>query len=613
MRRENGSLRSRGGRRPFSEEVSVMFRRSKQQKLPYRKKVLIAFFLITTCLLGMFALFSFAKFSNEAKRTMLRSMQDNLDNMTVSIEQAVSDTDYILSSVHADKNVQAALSVRDGDMSQYSAMAAKLQYSLLNSDIFRRRAKSVQLFSFDSSGYPNYTGSSIYSNLLYNCAVVSEQAWYKETLKAKGTTCWFYNTEDPLAGENTLFATRCVVRITAPSEQIGMIRVVIRTRDMSRLLHASAFEGGAAALCIDGHYLTEDGTELPEESGLRRTFDEMLEAGENSVSGGAYVAACRDIPGTQWKVFLAVPARTVRAASYDYLLLTLGVVFLLALLAFLFSHMLSAYLLRPINDLCSHMDEFNTRLQLDVPQDSDEEISRLYSSFNAMSKKIDGLIAREKSIEKQKQAAEMRALQAQINPHFIYNTLESIRALAIRSHADSVVEMTTAFGTFLRGSLNYGRHYTTIQDELTHVRAYVEIQKIRFQNAFSFTCTADPRVQNYLIPNLTVQPLIENCILHGLDDLDGPGLIELDCRPEGEQIVLSVSDNGCGADLAELERLSQTQPADMDENRYYCLRNIRIRLEHFFQHAELHFSINDWGGLTVTIRFEQKLTVQDPD
>lgn len=120
-----------------------MFRRSKQQKLPYRKKVLIAFFLITTCLLGMFALFSFAKFSNEAKRTMLRSMQDNLDNMTVSIEQAVSDTDYILSSVHADKNVQAALSVRDGDMSQYSAMAAKLQYSLLNSDIFRRRAKSV--------------------------------------------------------------------------------------------------------------------------------------------------------------------------------------------------------------------------------------------------------------------------------------------------------------------------------------------------------------------------------------------------------------------------------------------------------------------------------------
>ena len=93
-----------------------MFRRSKQQKLPYRKKVLIAFFLITTCLLGMFALFSFAKFSNEAKRTMLRSMQDNLDNMTVSIEQAVSDTDYILSSVHADKNVQAALSVRDGEI-----------------------------------------------------------------------------------------------------------------------------------------------------------------------------------------------------------------------------------------------------------------------------------------------------------------------------------------------------------------------------------------------------------------------------------------------------------------------------------------------------------------
>lgn len=579
------------------------------KNIPFRKRLVFAFALILFLSLTLFAIFTIYKFTANANRQTLTSIQDNLQNMSAAVSQKVSDIDFVLSSVHADKNVQSALQLNTNEQNDYDTMSAMLQDSLLNSTIFRTRTKSVQLFSLKDYGYPTYSGKSLYNNIIYNSSTVSSERWYTQTLAADGKTCWFYNTQDLLVGKNTIFATRCVKRISNPAEQNGIIRAVISTSSFTSLLKASAFENSVVTLYMDGQYLTADGRDITQDDELFGICDSLSHRSGGTLTFKNYIAASQPVAGPGWQIILAVPLQTTRKNVLSFFYATFLVWIIVVAFSLVFCNLLSSFFSTPVNNLCRHMDEFSTRLELDVPRDSDEEISRLYNSFNAMVKKIDALIENEKRIEGQRRLAEIKTLQAQINPHFIYNTLESIKALAVKCHADDVVSITTSFGVFLRGSLNNGKHFTTLQKEIQHVCAYVDIQKIRYQNTFSFQTDIDASIEQYLVPNLILQPLVENCLTHAFFDIDYPGVILLEGNLEDGRIVLRVHDNGCGADTAELyEMLAPDWRGSSGDDRYYCLRNIRIRLENFFQHASIDFETNEDGGLTVILRFEPVAT-----
>ena len=165
-------------------------------------------------------------------------------------------------------------------------------------------------------------------------------------------------------------------------------------------------------------------------------------------------------------------------------------------------------------------------------------MGKLGESFNSMLNTIDSLITDVEDLYKKQKIFELKALQAQINPHFLYNTLDSIHWMARAHHAPDISKMVSALGTFFRHSLNKGNEYTTIENELNQISSYVSIQKIRFEDKFDVVYDIDENLLHCTIVKLTIQPLVENSIIHGFDEIEEGGMITIRIYPEDDIYLL---------------------------------------------------------------------------
>ncbi len=206
-----------------------------------------------------------------------------------------------------------------------------------------------------------------------------------------------------------------------------------------------------------------------------------------------------------------------------------------------------------------------------------DEIGDLGVSFNQMMGNIEKLMQMVEEEQQHKVKAQISALEAHINPHFLYNTLASMYWLAMAEGNHKVGQMAVALSNFFRLGLNKGKEFTTIEKEVEHVRSYLSIQKMRFGNKFEYHIQVDPEILQYQTIKLILQPLVENSLVHGIEGLPVPGLIKIFVFKAGERITFRVLDNGSGiANLAE-DGLSKIM------NSGYGLKNLKQRLNLYFE------------------------------
>lgn len=187
-----------------------------------------------------------------------------------------------------------------------------------------------------------------------------------------------------------------------------------------------------------------------------------------------------------------------------------------------------------------------------------DEIGELGSSFNNMVKEIDNLISLVQIEEKNKRIAEMNVLQAQIKPHFMYNTLDTIRWMAEEHNEEDIVEIIEAFTNLLRISLSKGKEIISVKEELSHVQSYLTIQKIRYEEKLDYNIEFDENILNYKIIKLILQPLVENAIYHGIKEKRGNGKIIINGRVEDDSLYFIVQDDGKGMEKEVLDKINKT-------------------------------------------------------
>ncbi|MBC8035189.1 MAG: sensor histidine kinase [Chitinophagaceae bacterium] len=260
------------------------------------------------------------------------------------------------------------------------------------------------------------------------------------------------------------------------------------------------------------------------------------------------------------------------------------VVFLLSVfLIIIISHFVSNTVVKPIRNLIRIMDNagddyrcaiFTTRY--------DDEIAHLSRTFNTMMKKINELILRIQQEEKAKREEEFKALQAQINPHFLYNTLDTIYWMAKTDNKDSIADIIADLAGFFRLSLNKGQEITTVANEIEHVRKYMCIQQVRMRNKFSFQISGDSHLMNLRIPKLILQPIVENSIIHGFNSISYQGVIDIRVEISAQSLLFTIEDNGKGMNEFHLTEWIENKDskATIEEQAGYALRNVdqRIRL-----------------------------------
>lgn len=273
---------------------------------------------------------------------------------------------------------------------------------------------------------------------------------------------------------------------------------------------------------------------------------EIQSAGDGYDKASNLLTCQTQIEKTGWTMVGVVSLDTLKMLErqlFEAVLLTGGLLFIAVLLiGILFTRRLST----PMADLERGMNEIEKLAEVRIRKNSFYEVELLAGNYNRMIHRIRILMDEISDKEKTLRHAELNALVSQINPHFLYNTLDTIVWMAEFNDSTRVIALTKSLAAFFRLSLSGGRELITVGDELEHVRQYLYIQKERYGDKLNYTIHAPEEVLDYTVPKIILQPIAENSIYHGIKPLDRPGQITITVQEEREKLIFTVSDNGAG-------------------------------------------------------------------
>lgn len=333
------------------------------------------------------------------------------------------------------------------------------------------------------------------------------------------------------------------------------------------------------------------------------------EAGRLACLGdGTYVEdtviySVQRVPGSPWRVVgVSYIDETVNESFWQMARIAVATAVLILFAALIVGWVLSRSLSRPLQQLETAMEQFE--------QDADHfafqsvrgtrEVQNLSDSFGHMVGRIQRLMTTVREEEVVLRKTELKALQAQINPHFLYNTLDSIAWMCERGKNADAVQMVHALARLFRISISRGHELIPIEKELQHAEAYLQIQKYRYKNQFTYHFTVDESCLHCLCNKITLQPIIENAIVHGLDLMVDSGHIEITVKPDGDDILLIVADDGIGMEPEQVAALLQNEPSDRTG---IGVKNVNDRLRIYFGAAYgISIVSAHYEGTTVTIR-----------
>lgn len=262
---------------------------------------------------------------------------------------------------------------------------------------------------------------------------------------------------------------------------------------------------------------------------------------------------------------------------------------------------------KPMEELCDYtMKLANGSLKVRAPKSNIREIRMLSDQYDQMVVRIGELIEHIKEEQELKRKTELKLLQAQINPHFLYNTLDTIVWLAEGKRHEEVVEMITALSSFLRMGLNNGRDFITVRGEEEHIKSYLQIQHFRYEDIMDYEIDFDEEIKEYSMLKLTLQPIVENALYHGIKNCRKKGFLKISGWQEKEDIFLRVEDNGIGMKPDELEKMQKLVlrgGEDVDQREGFGIANVAERIRLNFGRAYGLQMESEYGvGTKVTVK-----------
>ena len=325
---------------------------------------------------------------------------------------------------------------------------------------------------------------------------------------------------------------------------------------------------------------------------------------KGSFSRSGYLYIYQKIEG--WNYFLVsqIPLVELYRSSLKTMFILAGVILAMTFVALILSKMMIQKLYQPLEKVISKMDsvsagKIDTRINTEnMPPD----FTKLASGFNVMMDEIMKLMEEVKMEQHQLEQIKFNALQSQIQPHFLYNTLDCIHWQAIAQGNKEVSVMVKALAQYYRICLSKGKDIIPLQEELEHIKSYLVIQNMRYDNIIEAQIEVDDSYLCIQIPKMTLQPLVENSIYHGLKAKEGmKGSIHVSAKKTGEEVYILIEDTGTGMSEEAIEEMNSSI-TEYDDSFGYGVRNVNRRIQLLFgQKYGLRFQRNPVGGVTVEI------------
>ncbi|ROR27513.1 two-component system sensor histidine kinase YesM [Mobilisporobacter senegalensis] len=322
-----------------------------------------------------------------------------------------------------------------------------------------------------------------------------------------------------------------------------------------------------------------------------------------------YQIRCEYSDYTKWKIVGVFSQDEIMSSMYTMMYILIGILWVVLISIIIFSLKISQTITKPIIKLKKIMKKAESGdLSVRFNAYYQDEISELGRNFNHMIMRIEKLVQLVYIEQRNKRKAELKVLQEQIKPHFLYNTLDTISWMAREYEADDIVKLVDALTNMFRIGLSHGNDYIKIAEEIKYVSNYLYIQKIRYRSKLNYQIEVDESIENFEVPKLILQPLVENAIYHGIKTKRGEGnLLITALRLDRDSVRFCVEDDGSGMEEKTVEELNRllNQPTKLDDNQsfglFYIKERLRIRYGDYFS-VKVESRINEGTKIIITIR-----------
>ncbi len=576
-------------------------------KLKYKLLLFNSLLIIIT--LGILSYISYQESSKTLNAEVLYSTKQVFSQTDSFLSYKLSNIIDVSDALAVDSNLNEILSRDESDyelseqLKDFQNLSLNLSSFQNNDDIYR-----IRLFIPD---YMIYASEEVN---FYPLSKFVQSPLYEALLNHKGKMKWITDSETIPEIKNPEFnsihSIRFIKNFSLLEDHIGVLSVDIREDVLQEIVkRANTSQNGVAYLQnTEGTIIVSSNAQLVDKWLMDPKSVKEIAGKEDpwkplSLKGENVLAGAKSIAGTDWTLISIVPLEEVYSASTkvrDQIILFMVI---LAIAANLFGYWFSSSITSRIGVVVRKMRKVQSG-ELDTVKvaASQDEIGELVENFNYMVNKMKVFIEEQYKLGLDAKSSELKALQSQINPHFLYNTLDLINWTAIQHGVPEISSLVQSLSQFYKLSLNKGDEIISIENELEHVRIYVEIQNRRFENAISLNLDVDESLYECSILKITLQPIVENAILHGIrETANRQGEIFIYSYREVDDIVLCVQDNGVGMS-EELVRLFNNGSTSSKTDGY-GIKNINHRIKLYYgEQYGLRFESRVGEGTTVEVR-----------
>lgn len=389
--------------------------------------------------------------------------------------------------------------------------------------------------------------------------------------------------------ECTLTLGKRIIRIDT-GENLGYLLVNVKTSTIAKFFHPNADEVYRKSFYIlderNKVIVSQDpGNEL--QGDVNKDFVKKLAEHHGSsfqtatAENKAVLVTNKKNEKFSWTLVNEVPIRDIMKDVYYMTVVIVVIGILCIVVAVIFILVLSELITNPIRDLTDTADKISAgELSCRCVVDRKDEVGVLSETFNSMLERIQKLLNQVKQEQKRKRETELALFQVQIKPHFLYNTLDLIYVCCEMEDGKVGGKIAKALADYYRTCLSGGEEVISIGEELRNIENYLFIQKERYSDIINYKISAPEECLKYKIPKMTLQPLVENAIYHGLKEKEGQGCITIEAREEGGMVILAVEDDGVGMNNRLFDELLQKN--DDKEKKHFGLKNVHERIQLYF-------------------------------
>lgn len=560
------------------------------RKASIRKKLILSYMMLVFIPIIILGYYSFSI----AKDNLLAQTEETMNN---NLRRIVSEMDSKFE--------------RENDFTKYLAYNLEFRETLEdnaydNSTIAQVLNKTVEpVFWYFITSDENikainivtpYTTDNI-GSFLKTSGEYEDEKWYREH-ENNFDTRWTVENEK-------LFATRTILDTATSSRMIGILRTEFYLGHMLEPFDTMDYLDNGI-LVKDAQGQTVYSKEISD-SALQKEIEAVIgEEEAGTINKDSYILMSAHIDYVEWDIYYFIDKSMIVEQTYAIMRSTLLMVVICSVLVIFVVSIMSktiSHRILKLRDYAGEIAEGN--LENPIFTDDTDEIGIVTNSIGKMTVKLNEMINQLYKIELEKKASELTALQAQINPHFLFNCLSSIKWKAVRKGDDDISDIAGLVAKFYRTSLNNGQQITTVKSELENIQSYVEIQKRMHDEGFLVEYRLDNAGLECRMPNFLLQPVVENAVKHGIDYIEGEqkGKIIIEFIHEPDFLVFNIYNNGPVIESQEIEQLMRRQ------GHGYGIHNIVERIELYYDEScgiSVHVTENLYTCFTIRIHDEIK-------